>query len=77
MGVVVGGGVLTLSVGSPKLGELPRIWFGCYSGSASPDRAAWNGLWWSVCGCLLRTQQCVELCFGLVVLCQFDVLWFL
>ena len=30
----------------------------------------------AVCGCLLRTQQCVELFFGLVVLCQFDVALF-
>ena len=29
--------------------------------------------WWAmVCGCLLRTQQCVELCV-LVVLCQFMI----
>ena len=62
---------LTLSIGPLKVGWLPRIRSGMLLCTTSPDGLPGGGM--LVCGCLLRTQQCVELvCSELVVLCQFD-----
>ena len=50
---------LTLGAGPLRVGELPRIRFGMLLWMTSPDGLPGGGM--LVCGCLLRTQQCVEL----------------